>query len=76
MRLSGEVATKEIESEKVYYTQLRTNSQVTIPKQCVEDLGLQRGDIIGLVVLKLLDTEDTWSVVKKRAKIPVKVSGS
>ena len=66
--MSEFILKKELDKEQVYFVQLRTNYQITIPRECVKSLGLEIGDIIAIAVLKLVDKDTTWSSLQDKLK--------
>jgi len=62
--LSEEIAEERLAKEKVYFAQVRYNSQVTIPKEAMSDKKLQKGDIIAIAIIKLIGKDTPWKVLK------------
>lgn len=64
--VSDTIAQKELAQEVVYFAQVRTNNQITIPKECMEAKNLKQGDVIAIAVLKIVDGTVTWMNLKSR----------
>jgi len=66
--MSETMQTKELESEIVYFAQVRLNNQITIPKECMEAKNLKPGDVIAIAVLKIVDGMVTWKNLQSRLR--------
>jgi len=66
--VSETIAQTELAQEIVYFAQIRTNNQITIPKECMEAKNLKQGDVIAIAVLKIVDGTVTWMTMKARLR--------
>lgn len=58
--------TEKLAGERVYFVQLRTNNQITVPKEAMDDKDLSPGDVLAIAVIKLLDSNVTWEELTLR----------
>lgn len=64
--VSEKMPQKELAEEIVYFAQVRTNNQITIPKECMEAKHLKVGDVIAIAVIKIVDGTVTWTNMRSR----------
>ena len=63
---SEQISSEELRNEIVYFAQIRTNNQITLPKECMEAKKLKPGDVIAIAILKIVDGTVTFEIMRSR----------